>query len=344
MKRGTLGEQSVASLAPWVSLRVKQPKPLPGSPCSIPTPQFSREAESQGQRDRGALSNEETSQMLAWPFPEGTQVTLSPRGPSLVTHDQKPFLYHHRPSAIHYGISDRPTQSPWAPRDPKGTCLWSHRILLSRQVRPNRTFTFTYTPDVIIFPTRESLPVRLLKSWGVNRCPFHSCEWPWLDWPQPYRFWPSGPVPHQPSLLVSGGNGGEVLAWMGQRRRLPIFRQVAHSTLGSLIPVPPRCSPKLVATMSQHGWVSCSGNQICYGTRLEHWWKNQVALRDLGGLEIYLTQAGSEETVCLQRSQPWLRAGRVIFSYQPPYLCVCVWGGGLNVQQTREEEPGGRGL
>ena len=32
-------------------------------------------------------------------------------------------------------------------------------------------------------------------------------------------------------------------------------------------------------------------------TRLECWQKNQAALRDLGGSEIYLTPAGSEETV-----------------------------------------------
>ena len=35
----------------------------------------------------------------------------------------------------------------------------------------------------------------------------------------------------------------------------------------------------------------------CYGTRLERWQKNQVALRDLGGLEIDLTLADSEEAV-----------------------------------------------
>ena len=35
----------------------------------------------------------------------------------------------------------------------------------------------------------------------------------------------------------------------------------------------------------------------CDGTRLECWRKNQVALGDLGGLEIYFTPAGSEENI-----------------------------------------------
>ena len=37
--------------------------------------------------------------------------------------------------------------------------------------------------------------------------------------------------------------------------------------------------------------------QICYRTRLERWQKNQAALGDLDGLEIYFIPAGSEETV-----------------------------------------------
>ena len=68
---------------------IKQLKPLLGSPCSILTPQCSHEAESQRQRDRGASSNEETSQMPAWSCPKGTQASLSPTVPSPVTHDQK---------------------------------------------------------------------------------------------------------------------------------------------------------------------------------------------------------------------------------------------------------------
>ena len=42
------------------------------------------------------------------------------------------------------------------------------------------------------------------------RSPFHPCEWAGQDriGPRPYRYPTSGPDPHLPSLLESGGNGG----------------------------------------------------------------------------------------------------------------------------------------
>ena len=49
--------------------------------------------------------------------------------------------------------------------------------------------------------------------------------------------------------------------------------------------------------MDERDWISWYGNQICYATMLERWWKKQVALKDLVGLEIYLTLVGSEETI-----------------------------------------------
>ena len=65
--------------------------------------------------------------MPAWLCLEGTQVTLSPQVLAL-----PPTIRNHSdiatPSAIHHGITDGPTQTPWPPGDPKGTCLWSHRI------------------------------------------------------------------------------------------------------------------------------------------------------------------------------------------------------------------------
>ena len=47
----------------------------------------------------------------------------------------------------------------------------------------------------------------------------------------------------------------------------------------------------------QQSWEGNMKYFHCYGTRLERWQKNQVALRDLGGLEIDLTLADSEEAV-----------------------------------------------
>ena len=75
------------------------------------------------------------------------------------------------------------TESQMGPlrlRGPLGTpraTAWSHRIELGRQARLSHTFKFTYTSEVITFPPIEFLPVRLLKSQGVIRSPFHSCEW-----------------------------------------------------------------------------------------------------------------------------------------------------------------------
>ena len=74
------------------------------------------------------------------------------------------------------------------------------------------------------------------------------------------------------------------------------------SLLCFLIPSLPRHFPKQVTTMGQCCWVSWSGNHIHYGNRLDRWWKNQEALRELGGSELYFTLVGSED-IPLQRSE-----------------------------------------
>ena len=59
----------------------------------------------------------------------------------------------------------------WAFGDLKGARPWSHRIELGRQVRRSRTFTLTYTPEIITFPPTEFLPVRPLRSPGSDQVP-----------------------------------------------------------------------------------------------------------------------------------------------------------------------------
>ena len=75
----------------------------------------------------------------------------------------------------------------------------------------------------------------------------------------------------------------------------------AGDPLGHLIVVPlpvvkvsrklkqPHTEMKVLVTLIER-------NQ-CYRTRLEPWQKNQEALGDLGGLEIYLIRVGSEKTI-----------------------------------------------
>ena len=75
--------------------------------------------------------------------------------------------------------SDGPTQTPWAFGDLKGARPWSHRIELSRQAGPSRTFTLTYTPEVATFPPTEFLPVRPLRSPGNDQVPLPPL---WVGW------------------------------------------------------------------------------------------------------------------------------------------------------------------
>ena len=167
--------------------------------------------------------------------------------------------------------------------DLKGARPWSHRIKLSRQARLSHTFTLTYTPEVNTFPPTEFLPVRLLRSLGSDRVPLPLLQVGLT------RLGPSltnSDVGSRSSPTESPESGGNGRAGAGLRRprgRLLTFRQGAPSPLQFLDPSPPHHFPKPTATMGQHNWFSRSGNQICYGNRLEHWQKNQAALGDLGG-------------------------------------------------------------
>ena len=96
---------------------------------------------------------------------------LSHSGLSFVTYNWKLFQCHHRLCAIHHGMADRPTQTPWTFGDLKGTRPWSHRIELGRQARLSRTFTLTYIPEFITFPPKEFLPVRPLRSLVSDQVP-----------------------------------------------------------------------------------------------------------------------------------------------------------------------------
>ena len=106
--------------------------------------------------------------MPIWPCPKGILVMLSRSSLSFVTYDQKLFRCHHRVCAIHHGIADEPTQTPWASGDLKDACPWRHRSKVGKQARPSHTFTLTYTPEVITFPPTEFLPVRPLRSPGSD--------------------------------------------------------------------------------------------------------------------------------------------------------------------------------
>ena len=109
--------------------------------------------------------------MPVWPCPEGTWVTLSCSSLSFVTYDRKVFRCRHTLCAVHHGIADGSTQTPWAFGDLTGARPWSHRIELSRQARPSRTFTLTYTPEVATFPPTECLQMRPLRSPGSDQVP-----------------------------------------------------------------------------------------------------------------------------------------------------------------------------
>ena len=97
---------------------------------------------------------------------------------SFVTYDRKLFQGHHRLYAIHHRIVDGPTQTPYASGDLKGTRSWSHRIELGKQARPSRTFTLTYTPEVMTFPPTECLQMRPLRSPGSDQVPLPPL---WVD-------------------------------------------------------------------------------------------------------------------------------------------------------------------
>ena len=68
---------------------------------------------------------------------------------------------------------------------------------------------------------------------------------------------------------------------------------------------------------------------------MDLWWKNQVALGYLGGLEFYFTPAGSE--TLLWRSESRAQAWGTIYRLLLPHsTLVVIWCTG---QAGREEEP-----
>lgn len=70
-----------------------------------------------------------------------------------------------------------------------------------------------------------------------------------------------------------------------------------------------------VAPKQWQPWASAVGlpaqGAECYATWTGSWRKKQMALRDLGGWEVYLTPVGSEKAA-LPRSEPRAQAGREI--------------------------------
>ena len=131
---------------------------------------------------------------------------------------------------------------------------------------------------------------------GVIRFPFHSCERAWLDWAPALLVWTSGPGPHLPSLLESGGNGGA-----GR----PEGDREDCRNLGRVFALP--CDPsfrhRLAVLPNQwQQWASAVGF-LSRGTKYvtEPGWnaggKTRWHLEILVDWRFYFTPAGSEETV-----------------------------------------------